>query len=433
MPKQLVAIGGLLAIALTACSTQNRPSQSPSPTSSGPPPLPPTVHIACTPAPSLRPPSATPPLPRGIGASLPSPLSQAPALCQKGTVPVAQTAAVAEVKQGNSTYYVFSYTADAARLKLSAPKGNPLLGSDASSSPLPASTAPSQTPHPAFTANNMNLSVNLKVLQPAKAATFMPFSAIYGKQNKTSPLAPPPPLPPGTCQGTSWYGNCFYYASAAARGSFQGAGGSVTIARPTVNETHGTPHSLIELAVQTDSGNIVEVGWSVASAQFGDDSPHLFVYHWINRQPTCYNDCGWVQRSSTYFPGMSLSGYEGKDTTLGYEVDSSGNWWAWFNGEWLGYYPAAEWGGQYLSAQTVQWFGEVERQVGQGPPIEMGTGLLPVSDRTAKIFQLCTIATTGSPCVAAQPILAQEQYSNWYDIKTTAPADAQGGGPGGAQ
>ena len=34
----------------------------------------------------------------------------------------------------------------------------------------------------------------------------------------------------------------------------------------------------------------------------GDEDPHLFVYHWVNRQTSCYNACGFVQYSKTIKP-----------------------------------------------------------------------------------------------------------------------------------
>lgn len=50
--------------------------------------------------------------------------------------------------------------------------------------------------------------------------------------------------------------------------------------------------------VQSEDGrHIVEVGWTVDRELNGDAQPHLFVYHWVDGQATCYNGCGFVQYS----------------------------------------------------------------------------------------------------------------------------------------
>lgn len=66
-------------------------------------------------------------------------------------------------------------------------------------------------------------------------------------------------------------------------------------------------HSLAELAVESSDGKqIIEIGWRVYRPQ--DQTPRLFIYHWVNGVGTCYNaGCGFVSNSSTVTPGMALT------------------------------------------------------------------------------------------------------------------------------
>jgi hypothetical protein len=119
-------------------------------------------------------------------------------------------------------------------------------------------------------------------------------------------------------------------------------------------------HSLSEISLQggAGNGNIVELGWIADTVAYPDGQPHLFVFHWLNWSPTCYNACNWQQYSSTYFPGMSIGALVGRSVYIGY-VYYEGNWWAWFDNQWLGSFPGSEWGGAYSKASLIQWFGEV--------------------------------------------------------------------------
>ena len=36
-----------------------------------------------------------------------------------------------------------------------------------------------------------------------------------------------------------------------------------------------------------------------------------------------------------------------------------GNWWAWYDNQWIGYFPGTLWEKGYSKSSLVQWFGEV--------------------------------------------------------------------------
>ena len=181
--------------------------------------------------------------------------------------------------------------------------------------------------------------------------------------------------PPG-CDGVAWFGSCYYYASAAFSTVADGGGMTNSIEKPKYVNTGGSGHSLDEIAVQggTNNGNIVELGWLVSSDQEGNNNPHIFVYHWKNWVGTCYDGCGWQQWSGTYHPGMDIGSSVGKKVYIGY-VFYQGNWWAWFDDQWMGYFPGSEWNGQYTKTSLIQWFGEVASANGIPPETQMARNL----------------------------------------------------------
>jgi hypothetical protein len=130
-------------------------------------------------------------------------------------------------------------------------------------------------------------------------------------------------------------------------------------------------HTLGELAAQgVNTGNIVEVGWTIDRGLYGDDYPHLFVFHWVNNQPGCYNGCGYVQVSPYYYPGMwtAWDGSAHQFVAQWYQ----GNWWLAYDGVWMGYYPGWLWGGGHNETSLVQAFGEVAVAPGTTPCTDMG-------------------------------------------------------------
>ena len=181
-------------------------------------------------------------------------------------------------------------------------------------------------------------------------------------------------LPAGSAQAAQcWYGSCFSYVTGRQYTNTTGA--SVTMEQAAPGGVAADGHSLQELSLQTSggtgSGDTIEIGWTVDPGTNGDYQPHLFVYHWINGQSTCYNGCGFVQVSSTVRAGMALTpGTSGAFALRYYE----GNWWAYYNDVAFGYFPGSEWGGSFTSAQIVSAFGEVAAD--QAPSCtQMGDGV----------------------------------------------------------
>ena len=130
-------------------------------------------------------------------------------------------------------------------------------------------------------------------------------------------------------------------------------------------------HTLGEVAIQgVNTGNIVELGWTIDRGLYGDDYPHLFVFHWVNNQPGCYNGCGYVQVSPYYYPGM-WTAWDGSAHQFVVQW-WQGNWWLAYDGVWMGYYPGYLWGGGHNESSLVQAFGEVAVAPGTTPCTDMG-------------------------------------------------------------
>jgi Neprosin len=216
-------------------------------------------------------PPGAPPAPRSAATSSQPGNAAVQPLCPEGEVPVARQIAPAAAPAAAGTRAI---------------KGNPLL--------KPESRA-------------VEPQSGLGQQQSAQPRQVFRFRDVYGPALKNSKSARPA-ASPTQCLGTSQDNSCYYYGSAGARRSADGAGMMFSIDRPAyVNTGGGGGHSLSEISVQggANDGNIVEVGWTVSTDQNGDADPHIFVFHWIKWSPTCYNACGWQQVSNTYYPAQN--------------------------------------------------------------------------------------------------------------------------------
>lgn len=163
-----------------------------------------------------------------------------------------------------------------------------------------------------------------------------------------------------------------------------GVSALLTVSKPYVNPTWDW-HTLAELAVQSADGNqVVEIGWTRDQATFGDNLVHLFVYHWINGQPTCYG-CNFVDyaANTAFTYGSSLESY--LQTDMVFAIEHSGStWWLGFGPQgsqnWIGSFPDSEWVNATPSVTTFQQvnrfqgFGEVAAGSAAASCADMGTG-----------------------------------------------------------
>jgi len=243
-----------------------------------------------------------------------------------------------------------------------------------------------------------------------------------------APKAKPPPLPGsaaddragelGTAAATQ-----FLYAQAAQTATSGGAFAWFDVARPPLSTSDA--HTLAELAVSSADGKqIVEVGWTVDRAvNNGSAEPHLFVYHWVDGQPTCYNGCGFVPRAGGGGPaGKKLTPGTVQYLTIRH---APGAWWISADGVgWLGYFPDSLWGGRFTQAGVQQWFGEVAASSAT-PCTDMGNGLFSSSTSATRIYN---IGLWDSP--ATPSIVTGHTHPSYYTATRTDGRSMRHGGPG---
>lgn len=183
---------------------------------------------------------------------------------------------------------------------------------------------------------------------------------------------------------------------------YTGIGGYVELSQPAPFVNAGDSHSLAEMAVESSDGRqIVEIGTTVDPGLNGDRQPHLFVFHWINGNPTCYNGCGYVQTSPTIRPGMVLSTTNATSAFQIQEASGSHEWWLYYGGTAIGYFPASEWGGGFTRSGLTQWFGEVSA-ANSTPCTNMGNSLKGSQGGSARINNT-VIVLPGSSFLTASP------------------------------
>lgn len=223
-------------------------------------------------------------------------------------------------------------------------------------------------------------------------------------------------------------GFCYYWATMIDSGfTATGASATITQAKPIVN-AHDY-HSLAELAVESaDDQQIIEIGWIVAPDVNHDSLAHLFVYHWVNGQSTCYNGCGFVATSTKVTAGSLVK----TNTTGTYAIKySKSEWILTYNGAELGYFPESLWGGAFTSAGAVQAFGEVVSSSATSPKTQMGNGIIGTSTKAARISAFTLMGANVKPRLIYSADQAPSVYKiGNYSTTCTSSCTMTFGGPG---
>lgn len=255
----------------------------------------------------------------------------------------------------------------------------------------------------------------VSILSGTAGATTVPRSAV----------APVPPglLSPDPSGTVCYYGACYDYVY--GRQQVDAAGASVIMdqARPELDPADNDGHSLQELAIESADGQqIVEVGWTVDRELNGDAHPHLFIYHWVDGQESCYNGCGFVPTSRIFTAGMRLAENVAGVFSI---VNKHGDWWISYDGFPLGYFPGSLWGGTFTRLGLVQAFGEVAATVAP-TCTDMGDGRSGDSTRSS------WIAGFTLHDAAARPSLdVLSSTPDWYSQGQVHATSFHLGGPGG--
>lgn len=240
---------------------------------------------------------------------------------------------------------------------------------------------------------------------------------------------------PNSTEGTAYYcraGVYQYPMDANGVSNADGAYMSTQVQSPWVTTGNypvtGDYHSLAELAVQDrNQQQLLEIGWRVSPYAYGDQTPRLFVTHWIDQHFICYsnpaNPCDFVSTSSSIKPEMVLN----SATTAQFEIDySGGDWWFGLNGTWFGYFPGSLWNNTFTKAGLVQMFGEVS-STQSIPCTNMGNGYLGTSPASVAVNNIGYFNTTDTV-----NLTVLEDDANLYNSQVTTTNDSfRYGGSGG--
>jgi hypothetical protein len=235
----------------------------------------------------------------------------------------------------------------------------------------------------------------------------------------TAPVYAPKGAPPGA-GGVAPAAEIYKYAGVRQYAVTTGMSALVTVARPEL--WAGDFHTLAELAAQSaDRQQIVEIGWTVDRGVNRDDSPHLFVFRWVNGSPGCYNGCGFVRNTAARArPGMLLNENIQPLFTISFQA---GNWWLGYQSEWIGHFPGSLWGGGFTQTGLVQLFGEVDA-TGKTTCTDMGNGEPASQANSASII---AITYQNGPGVSLSTV---ETHPAAYTVRRVGSTSAHFGGPG---
>jgi hypothetical protein len=264
-------------------------------------------------------------------------------------------------------------------------------------------------------------ALGLPAATPATAATRT--TAAPAASHTLPPAVPSAAAPLANASGpVCWFGACYDYVSGRQKTDAAGASIHMLQSAPTLKPGDTDSHSLQELAVQSaDQKSTVEVGWTVDLGLNGDLLPHLFVYHWVDGQESCYNACGFVPVSRTVTAGMALR--PGDAGRYGI-VNLGGDWWIFYDQQAVGYFPGSLWNGGYTRAQTITAFGEVAHATGSTCE-SMGDGRFGSAPGSGWIRDFRLLDSTDSArltVTATSPTL--------YDSGRNTPTAFNLGGPG---
>ncbi|HUD08042.1 MAG TPA: neprosin family prolyl endopeptidase [Candidatus Saccharimonadales bacterium] len=222
----------------------------------------------------------------------------------------------------------------------------------------------------------------------------------------------------------------YYYAEGNYSDSARGMTATITQADPTIG--NGDLHSLAEIAeVSANQKQTVEFGWDVDPSLYNDNLPHLFVYHFLNGQPTCYNACGFVpiDNPKGIVPGETLAA----GVSARYQILYSGaskEWLISYNGNEIGYFPESIWGGKFTKSSDETAFGEVASMSSSEPCSQMGDGVFGSNTGSTTISKFDLIDPR--PIATGAQMLFSSTVSSLYNVGHETADGFRFGGPGEA-
>ncbi len=245
----------------------------------------------------------------------------------------------------------------------------------------------------------------------------------------SAPITIPELAPPGNplmhakvkSNGRTAQGLQYFYADTYQYANATGVVARLSQHRPQLATSDY--HSLAEIAAESfDGQQIVEIGWTVDRSVNGDTNPHLFIFHWVNGSPTCYNACGFVQVSTKHYPGMRVTVTQ-KAQMYGIKFFNNA-WWVGYQNDWFGYFPSILWNVTFSSLGLAQWFGEVAA-LEPNPCTDMGDALYGSKTNSAIVNGISFI--NGPKVSITSGTVSNSAYYNLGHVTATS---FSYGGPG---
>jgi hypothetical protein len=229
--------------------------------------------------------------------------------------------------------------------------------------------------------------------------------------------------------------------------------GRFTIEKPTLHpglaDENSVNHSLAEMAVQQSQAdgteNTIEVGWIVNRVEDisynekgkeerkvrpGPLQPHLFTFFWTNGNPHSYNSprCYPFGRKSNRVPKGAEVKPGGGPRRFAVRHDAAKHRWeVYYAGRPMCAYNDSLWEGNFTSARSVQWFGEVTAYANGKFCEQMGNGILGTKSGAAQIDGMAGSAGSG-PGLQFEPLEEKPSDENYAESREGD--DARYGGPG---
>jgi hypothetical protein len=223
-----------------------------------------------------------------------------------------------------------------------------------------------------------------------------------------------------------YYGACYDYVDGYQSIDSSGLSVVTTVEDPKLNHNFTDEHSLQEISIQNSAQTAtVELGWTVDEGLNGDYLPHLFVYHWVGGQQSCYNGCGFVAEPSVFAAGGKVR----PGTLVALRIrQAGGDWRLSVDGLEIGYFPDSLWSGSFTAGQLNSVFGEVAMDSADVPSCtEMGDGQFGTSAGSSWFADYETYGASAAPALTVY-----STSSGFYDQGSVSSTGFHLGGPGSA-
>jgi hypothetical protein len=247
-----------------------------------------------------------------------------------------------------------------------------------------------------------------------------------GAAGRAAPLAPlaPSASAPATDTPYCYYGACYDYVAGDQSVDSSGLSVVTSVEDPKLDHEFPDEHSLQEISIQDSAQtSTVELGWTVDEGLNGDYRPHLFVYHWVDGQESCYNGCGFVSEPGQFAAGKALN----PGTAVLLRIQQKyGAWRLSVDGMEIGYFPDSLWSGSFTAGQLNSVFGEVAMDAADVPSCtQMGDGAFGTRPNASWFADYELYGTDTAPALNVFATSAA-----YYDQGSVSATGFRLGGPG---